>query len=114
LLNVISEIKNKSMDFELQIDEAQEQFRVLKLHKYETDEEDQKNVNALSISWNELLDLAYRKDFEVLDFKKSYADITIGNVHKFKEELDKSYTEYLRNGPGAEHVSLEEGCEMLA
>jgi hypothetical protein len=40
LLNVIAEIKNKSMDMELQIVEAQEQFRVLKLHKYETDDED--------------------------------------------------------------------------
>lgn len=114
LLNVIAEIKNKSMDFELQIVEAQEQFRVLKLHKYETDEQDQKDVNSLSQSWNELLDLAYRKDFEVIEFKQSYATITKDNVRKFKEELDKSYSEYLRNGPGAEHVSLEEGCEMLA
>jgi hypothetical protein len=60
-----------------------------------------------------LLDLAYRKDFEVIEFKTSYAQITKDNVRKFKEELDKSYTEYLRNGPGAEHVSLEEGCELL-
>jgi len=80
------------MDFELQIDEAQEQFRVLKLHKYETDEEDQKNVNALSHSWNELVDIAFRKDYEVIEFKQSFALITIENVLKFKEELDKAYT----------------------
>lgn len=113
LLNVIADIKNKSMDFELQIVEAQEQFRVLKLHKYETDEEDQKNVNALSTSWNDLLDLAYRKDFEVIEFKQSYAQITKDNVRKFKEELDKSYAEYCRGGPGSMDVSLEEGCELL-
>jgi len=102
------------MDFELQIDEAQEQFRVLKLHKYETDEEDQKNVNALSNSWNELLDLAYRKDYEVIEVKQSYAVITIDVVRSFKEELDKAYSEYLRSGPGSSDCSLEEGCEMLA
>ena len=40
LLNVIAEIKNKSMDMELKIVEAQEQFRVLKLYKYPVEEED--------------------------------------------------------------------------
>jgi len=34
LLNVIAEIKNTSMDMELKIVEAQEQFRVLKMYKY--------------------------------------------------------------------------------
>lgn len=40
LLNVIAEIKNKSMDMELKIVEAQEQFRVLKLYKYNVDPDD--------------------------------------------------------------------------
>lgn len=34
LLNVISEIKNKSMDMEFRINEVQEQFRILKMYKY--------------------------------------------------------------------------------
>jgi hypothetical protein len=40
LLNVITEIKNTSMDMELKIVEAQEQFRVLKMYKYEVEPED--------------------------------------------------------------------------
>ena len=39
LLNVISEIKNKSMDMEFRINEVQEQFRILKMYKYEVKEE---------------------------------------------------------------------------
>lgn len=39
LLNVISEIKNKSMDMEFRIVEVQEQFRVLSIYNYEIDEE---------------------------------------------------------------------------
>jgi hypothetical protein len=34
LLNVISEIKNKSMDMEFRINEVQEYFRILKMYKY--------------------------------------------------------------------------------
>ena len=40
LLNVIAEIRNKSMDMELKISEVQEQFRVLRMYKYDVDEED--------------------------------------------------------------------------
>jgi len=38
LLNVISEIKNKSMDMEFRIVEVQEQYRVLKMYNYTIDE----------------------------------------------------------------------------
>jgi len=87
---------------------------VLKLHKYETDDEDQAAVNSISESWEELLDLANRKDYEVIEFKHSYANITRDNVIKFKKELELAHEAYRRDGPGAEHVSLEEGVELLA
>ena len=35
VLNIISEIKDTSMDMELRINEAVEQFRVLRMQKYE-------------------------------------------------------------------------------
>lgn len=38
LLNVITEIKNKSMDMEFRIVEVQEQFRVLNMYNYEIEE----------------------------------------------------------------------------
>lgn len=39
LLNVISDIKNKSMDMEFRINEVQEQFRILKMYKYDVKKE---------------------------------------------------------------------------
>jgi len=47
LLNKVAEIKNISMDMELKIGEAQEQFRVLKMYKYEVDPEDQELVDRI-------------------------------------------------------------------
>ena len=40
LLNKVAEIKNISMDMELKIGEAQEQYRVMKMYKYQVDPED--------------------------------------------------------------------------
>lgn len=57
--------------------------------------------------------MANRKDYEVIEFKQSYAQITKENVMKFKKDLEVAYEQYRRDGPGAEHVSLEEGCDLL-
>ena len=70
-------------------------------------------MDALSTNWAKLLEEADRKDFEVNDFKKSFADVTRGEVLKFENELKEEFERYIQNGPGADHVSLEEGVELL-
>jgi len=95
LLNVISEIKNKSMDMEFRINEVQEQFRILKMYKFEVEDELQEQVDQLSTNWTELLDEADRKDFEVNDFKKNFAEVTKGEVLKFKNELKEEFEKYI-------------------
>ena len=113
LLNVINEIRNKSMDMELKINEVLEMFRVLKIYEYEIEKEEQDNVDLISENWAALLDLAERSDFKLVQAKKQYADITKNNVEDFKKELHDRYEMYVANGPGAEHVTLEEGCRLL-
>jgi hypothetical protein len=61
-----------------------------------------------------LLFEADKKDFEVNDYKKDFAGVTKGDVLKFKNELKEEFEKYIHNGPGADHVSLEEGIELLA
>jgi dynein heavy chain len=34
-------------------------------------------------------------------------------ILKFKNELKEEYEKYVSNGPGAEHISLDEGVEIL-
>lgn len=47
LLNVITEIKNISMDMEFRIVEVQEQYRVLGMYDYEIEEDVKKEVDGL-------------------------------------------------------------------
>ena len=58
LLNIITEIKNKSMDMEFRIVEVQEQFRVLDMYEYEVEEDVRKEVDGLMAQWEQLLEYA--------------------------------------------------------
>jgi hypothetical protein len=114
LLNVISEIKNKSMDMEFRIIEVQEQFRVLNMYNFEIEEETQKDSDTLMSNWEELIDSADKKDFEVNDFKKNFAEVTKQDVANFKIKITNEYATYKERGPGTIAVGLEEGSELLA
>ena len=113
LLNVISEIKNKSMEMEFRIVEVQEQFRVLAMYKYTIDEDIKKDVNELMQKWEELLEFSDKKDFEVNDFKKNFAEVTKGEVEAFKVKIKDEYDQYMAKGPGTSQVTLDEGVELL-
>lgn len=113
LLNVINEIRNKSLDIELKINEVLEQFRVLKMYKYEVTPEDQEQVDQILDNWNILVEKAERKDFEVNEFKVNFSQITEDRVKEFKDMLAEAYRNYLADGPGAEQVSLEDGVDIL-
>lgn len=113
LLNVISAIKNQSMDMEFRIIEVQEQFRVLNMYNYEIDEDIQKEVDTLMTNWEELLEFADKKDFEVNDFKKNFAEVTKQEVETFKTKIIAEFEKYKSHGPGTASASLEEGAQLL-
>jgi len=56
LLNVITDIKAKSMDMELRIKEVKEHFWILTMHGYEVEKETQMQVEQLEQDWADLLD----------------------------------------------------------
>jgi dynein heavy chain len=113
LLNVITEIKNTSMDMEFRIVEVQEQFRVLDMYEYEIDEEVKKDVEGLMNQWDQLLEYADKTNFGVNDFKKNFAEVTKQDVETFKIKIIDEYTEYVARGPGVSAITLEEGVELL-
>ena len=91
LLNIITEIKNKSMDMEFRIVEVQEQFRVLDMYEYEIEEEVRKEVGGLMAQWEQLLEYADKQDFAVNDFKKNFAEVTKQDVENFKSKIKEEF-----------------------
>jgi len=65
-------------------------------------------------NWSELLEFADRKDFDVNDFKKNFAEVTKQEVETFKSKIKDEYDQYMSKGPGTPSVTLEEGAELLA
>jgi dynein heavy chain len=113
LLKIIDEIRLKSMDMEFEIHEVVEQFRILSRYQIPVDEQLLETVSGLALLWEELLERAERKDFDVNDYKKNYAEMTKGDVLRFKTELKEEYEKYVVGGPGADKVSLDEGLNLL-
>ena len=58
LLNVINDIRKNSMDMELDIYEVVEQFRVLRMYKYEIEKEHQDEVDMIAENWASLVEFA--------------------------------------------------------
>ena len=112
LLNIISEIKNKSMEMEFRISDVQEQFRILNMY-YQVEEEIQKQADSIGPNWNALIYQAKKKDFEMNDHKKSFAEITKKEVLNLKEVLRQNFEEYKAHGPGSDNITLEEGIQLL-
>ena len=113
VLNVISEIKNTSIDMEFRINEIVEQFRVLRMYNYFVKADTQQQVDMLAQSWIDLIKMADRKDFELNEFKRNFSEVIKTDVQRFKNELKEAYEKYLHHGPGSEGVTLEEGVHRL-
>lgn len=73
VLNIISEIKNTSMDMELRINECVEQFRILRMYQYELKPETMHAVENLQQQWVDIIEMADRKDFELNEFKRNFS-----------------------------------------
>lgn len=113
LLKIIDEIRLKSMDMEFEIHEVVEQFRILKRYQHPVEETLEAAVARLGQDWEDLLERAERKDFDVNDYKKNYAEMTKGDVLRFKNELKEEYEKYVQNGPGADSNNLDDGLLAL-
>ena len=84
------------------------------MYNYSYPEDIEKEVDTLMTNWEDLLEFADRKDFEVNDFKKSFSEVTKTDVETFKIKIMEEYEKYMSHGPGTLAVQLEEGSELLA
>lgn len=65
-------------------------------------------------NWEELVDFADRRNFEVNDFKQTYSTVTKEEVKAFQQTIKEEYERYLSKGPGLNNNgSLDEGVELL-
>lgn len=87
LLTSIKRIRGQSMDMELEIIESLEQFRVLRMYEHPVEPEDDERINKLEKVWDDLIELAERKDHLVGSYKDRFARGVQQNIEGFKTEV---------------------------
>ena len=113
LLSNINKIKDMSMEMEFRITDVQEQFRILENYTFDVEPDLHKRANNLGNEWNNLIYQAKKTDFESIQRKETFANITDKEVKQFIEEIKKVYEKYMEEGPGSENITLEKGLELL-
>jgi DNA replication protein DnaD len=58
---------------------------MLNMYEYEIEPEIQSEVDKLMSNWEELMDFADRRNFEVNDFKQNYSAVTKEEVKGFQQ-----------------------------
>jgi dynein heavy chain len=113
LLSNINKIKDLSMEMEFRTTDVQEQFRILENYKFDVEPELHKRANNLGNEWNNLIYQAKKTDFESIQRKETFANITQKEVKQFNEEIKKVYEKYMEDGPGSDNITLDRGLELL-
>jgi hypothetical protein len=57
------------------------------MYSFEIEDEVKKDADTLMSNWEDLLEFADKKDFEVNDFKKNFAEVTKQDVANFKIKI---------------------------
>jgi hypothetical protein len=113
MLMNIKRIRGESMVMELRIDESLEQFRILKMYEHPIDPEDEEKVHNLKTIWDNLVEVADKKEHIVGGYKERFSFKIKTDIDAFKIQCDKVFSDYEAEGPGAPQVTLEEGVTLL-
>ena len=85
ILNVITEIKDKSMEMEFRIADVQEQYRILEMYGFPIAPEINQSVKDLLKEWEGLVLKAEQTDFSMDTYKKGFSEFTQKDVNQFKD-----------------------------
>lgn len=88
-LNVISEIKNSTMEIEFQILEVEEKYRIFSKYEIRYNEENFEKMKNLGELWSKLLNKTQLMDESLKEKKLTFANQTKVQVEELKEEIAK-------------------------
>ena len=113
VLNLVADIRRKSMETELEYEKIIEWYRTLRMygHPIPTDEADM--VDNIATRWAELSTKAKKTDRSLGRVKKQFTLVTQGQVSSFQAEVKEMHEEFRLRGPGTGGVELDAGLEMM-
>ncbi|KAL2092820.1 hypothetical protein ACEWY4_012618 [Coilia grayii] len=114
VLGTISDIRDMSLVVEMRFTDIQERYRTLTMYDVEVSEEELEQAASIGKLWNELFTEARRVDHSLGKVKKTFTEITKGQIDEYKQELNIFAESFHMHGPGAVGDDLEKGLAVMA
>ena len=113
LLNAISEIKNSSMERELEYMDIAERYRTLELYSIVVPDEAKTAAGSLGPMWMELLMTARVTEVKLAPVKRKFTAVTVKQVDEFKILVQATKEEFEASGPNHSSVDMDQGVELM-
>ena len=113
VLQTISEIRNKSLAFELEYIDLQERFRVLQRYPVTVPDTQRTLVTSLPDLWKQLVDEAEEVDHNLVAVKRKFTEITSVQVTDFQAKSSEFREQFLQNGPAQVGSDLDKGLALM-
>ncbi|XP_044296574.1 dynein axonemal heavy chain 10 isoform X1 [Varanus komodoensis] len=113
ILGTIAEIKDMSLEVELQYLDIQERYRTLAMYDFPTTEEEQNLVDKIKLMWEALFADASGVDHSLGSIKKTFTEITSEQIGNYSKEIDDFYKRFITEGPGSVGENLDRGLELM-
>ncbi|KAL0979348.1 hypothetical protein UPYG_G00183960 [Umbra pygmaea] len=109
ILGTISNIRNMSLTVEMRFTDIQERYRTLAMYKIQVTEEELELSAIISQAWRDLLAESRTMDQSLGRVKKTFTEITNGQIREYQQELSIFAESFNMHGPGAAGANLEKG-----
>ncbi|XP_060639849.2 dynein axonemal heavy chain 10-like [Anolis sagrei] len=113
VLGTIAEIKDMSLEVELEYLDIQERYRTLAMYNLPTTEEERLLVDKIKQMWDTLFSDASTVDHSLGSIKKTFTEITRIQITNYSKEIDDFYQRFITEGPGSVGDNLDRGLELM-
>ncbi|XP_063051673.1 dynein axonemal heavy chain 10 [Engraulis encrasicolus] len=113
VLGTISDIRDMSLAVEMRFTDIQERYRTLTMYDVEVSEEELEQAASIGKLWDELFVESRRVDHSLGKVKKTFTEITKGQIDEYQQELDIFAESFHMHGPGAVGDDLEKGLAVM-
>ena len=112
ILNLVAEIRRRSMETELEFLRLMEWTRTL-MYGAAIPPDEAEMVDGLAKSWAKLVEKAVLTDRSLGRVKAQFTLVTKGQVTEFQAEVKEMHEKYTLKGPGTGGPDLDQGLELM-
>ncbi|KER29498.1 hypothetical protein T265_03876 [Opisthorchis viverrini] len=113
ILQTLYDIRLSAMDVDFRLNDLSECYRLLQIHKFPLTEKNKKAVDEVVISWNQLKEMATKKELDLRKVRREFAREAKKNISDFGNMVNTLIERFEQHGPGTMADNLSMGLITL-